>query len=265
MATTASGVEDRRMSIGGVFQRAFSTISNNLLVVLGIAVILGGLPSVIVNVLMRWIIGTPTPRIGTPTDFSAMWGAMLFSWVLAVVVGAIVQGALTRAAVADYEGHRASFGECVGAALRVLLPLILVGLIFGFAVAIGSVLLVVPGIIIMVMWSVAGPAVVVEREGVMAAFRRSQELTSGDRWRIFGLFLVLLVIYVLLALLLAMIGLGGMTATSVQSLGLVPLLANVLMATVFNLLWGTIQPSIYLELRQEKEGGSLQNLEQVFA
>lgn len=262
MATTASGIEDRRMSIGGVFQRAFSTISNNLLVVLGIAFVLGALPTVIINVLMRSITGAP--KTGLP-DFSAMWGAMLVSWVAAVVIGAIVQGALTRAAVADYEGHRASLGECIGAALRVLLPLIGVGLLFGLGVAVGTMLLIVPGIIIMVAWSVAGPAVVVEREGVMAAFRRSQELTSGDRWRIFGLFLVLLAIYVIFFVLLAAVGLRGMMANSAQPFGVVSVIVNVLTATVFNLLWGTIQPSIYLELRQEKEGGSLQNLEQVFA
>ncbi len=262
MATAASAIEDRRMSIGRVFQRAFSTISDNPLVVLGIAVVVGGLPSAIANLLIRGIVGAPKPGI---PDFSAIWGAILFNWTIAVVVGAIVQGALTRAAVANYEGHRASLGECLGAALRVLLPLVGVGLIFGFGVALGWILLIVPGIIIMVMWSVAGPAVVVEREGVMAALRRSQELTKGDRWKIFALFLVLLAIYVILFGSLVVFGLTTMTATSAQSFGLGQVLLNVVTASVVNLLWGTIQPSIYLELRQEKEGGSLQNLEQVFA
>jgi hypothetical protein len=34
---------------------------------------------------------------------------------------------------------------------------------------------------------------------------------------------------------------------------------------VLNLLWGTIQPSLYIELRQAKEGGSIDSLEEVFA
>jgi hypothetical protein len=35
--------------------------------------------------------------------------------------------------------------------------------------------------------------------------------------------------------------------------------------TLFNMIWGTVQPSLYIELRQWKEGGSIENLEQIFA
>jgi hypothetical protein len=38
-----------------------------------------------------------------------------------------------------------------------------------------------------------------------------------------------------------------------------------LVGTIFNTLWGTIQPSLYVELRQWKEGDRMENLEQVFA
>ena len=48
--------------------------------------------------------------------WAAFWGATAFAWIIAVVIGAIVQGALTRATVADNEGHRATFGECIAAA-----------------------------------------------------------------------------------------------------------------------------------------------------
>jgi len=167
--------------------------------------------------------------------------------------------------LAENEGHRASFGECLAAAGRVLVPLIIVGFLFAVAVGIGFILLVVPGIILMVMWSVAGPAVVVERDGVGRAFGRSQELTKGVRWKIFGLFLVLLVIYILLFTVLGVIGFSQVNAASADGLNTANLVGSVVMATLLNLTWGTIQPSLYIELRQAKEGGSLENLEQVFA
>lgn len=266
MATAVPTYEDRQVSIGRVFQRAISTVAHNPLVVLGISLILGATPSVIMNYVTRSVIGNKIGTTGTvPTDLSAVWGAMLFSWVVAAVIGAIVQGGLTRATVAENEGHRASFGECLAAAGRVLVPLIIVGFLFAVAVGVGFILLVVPGIILMVMWSVAGPAVVVERDGVGRAFGRSQELTKGVRWKIFGLFLVLLVIYILLFAVLGMIGLSQVNATSADGLNTANLIGSAVMATLLNLIWGTIQPALYIELRQAKEGGSLENLEQVFA
>ena len=197
-------------------------------------------------------------------NMSAFWGATAFAWIIAVVIGAIVQGALTRATVADNEGHRATFGECIAAAVRVLLPLIGVGLIFGIAIGIGFVLLLVPGIIIMLMWSVAGPAVVVERDGVMRAFSRSSELTKGSRWKILGLFVVLLVIYVLVFMLLGVVGLRAVP-TAAEPFGVANLIVSAITSIVLNLTWGTIQPALYVELRQAKEGTSAESLAQVFA
>jgi hypothetical protein len=252
--------EDRGMSIGRVFQRAFSTITHNPIVVLGIAIVVGALPSVIITYVMRSL------RAGDPnTDLSRIWGTMVITWVLAVIIGAIVQGALTRAVAAENEGQRASFADCVATALRVLLPLLGVGFIYGLAIGVGFILLIVPGIIVMLIWSVAGPAVVVERNGVMMALSRSAELTKGARWKIFGLFLVLLVIYILVFTVLVTLGLGGASAASAGGPTASNLVGSAITAITFNLLWGTIQPSLYVELRQWKEGGSIENLQEVFA
>lgn len=262
MASVVPAYEESGMSVGGVFQRAFSTTVHNPAVVIGIAAILGAAPSVIMNLAVRWLEGANAQNIQTSS--SEIWGLMLISWIFTVVIGAIVQGALTRATVADYEGQHARFGECIAAAVRVLLPLIGVGFIFGIGIMVGTFLLIIPGIIIMLMWSVAAPAVVVERDGVMRALSRSAELTKGFRWKILGLFLVLLVVYILLFALIAVLGFRSMPATGARFDASV-LIANVVTAFVMNLLWGTIQPALYLELRQAKEGGSLEDLEQVFA
>jgi len=264
MATVAPAYEERRMSIGRVFQRAFSTIGHNPLVVLSIAVLVGAVPSVLMSYVTRSINGGNPAALAT-TNMRAFWGATMFSWVIAVVIGAVVQAALTRATVAENEGHRATFAECIAAAVRVLLPLIGLGFLFGLAIMLGTILFIIPGIIVMIMWSVAGPALVVEREGVMSAFSRSGELTRGLRWKIFGLFLVLLVIYLVLFMLLGIFGLRAMGSAANEPFGVASLVANAVSAIVLNLLWGTIQPSLYIELRQAKEGGSLQNLEEVFA
>ena len=65
-------------------------------------------------------------------------------------------------------------------------PLLAVSLLVGIGVAIGFVLLIVPGLVLMVMWSVVAPVTVLERPGVFAAFGRSRELIRGNGWNVFG-------------------------------------------------------------------------------
>jgi hypothetical protein len=47
MASVAPMYEDRRMSVGRVFQRAFSAIAYNPVVILGLALVVGALPGLI--------------------------------------------------------------------------------------------------------------------------------------------------------------------------------------------------------------------------
>lgn len=262
MATAATDYDDRQVSIGRVLERAFATIAHNPLVVLGIALLLGAVPSAVANYVAQSIQGD---MVRNRPDFSAIWGAMMFSWLVMLIVSAIVQGAMTRATVAEGEQQRASFGECLAAGARVFLPLIGVALVFGFGIMIGFFLLVIPGIIVMVMWSVAAPAVVVERDGVFAALSRSQQLTKGHRWKIFGLFLVLLVIYMLVFSVLGVVGLSAARTPGVGSFSVMNFVASLITSGVINLLWGTIQPSLYVELRRAAGTGDLESLQQIFA
>jgi hypothetical protein len=107
---------------------------------------------------------------------------------------------------------------------------------------------------------------VIERGGVFAAFARSAELTSGARLRILGLFLLLAVIYWLLSLVAGIVGLGLYSPTAASTgFTVTNIIGGIVVGTVFNMMWGTVQPSLYIELRQWKEGGSIENLEQIFA
>jgi MFS family permease len=266
MASVAGVYEERRMSIGRVFQRAFSAISLNPGVILGLALVVGALPSLIMSyAFFRLGLGNAEAiRSGaiTPMGFGV---GMMLSGLATFVISELVQGALTRATVSANEGHRASFGASLAAAVRVLLPLIGLSFLWAFGVTIGFILLVVPGIILLMMWAVAVPALVVERRGVFAAFARSAELTKGARWKIFGLCLVLLVIYWLLSLIVGIIGLGTYQPSNPAGFTIANLIGSIVVGTIFNTLWGTIQPSLYVELRQWKEGDSADNLAEVFA
>ena len=100
---------------------------------------------------------------------------------------------------------------------------------------------------------------------LMRSFSRSAELTKGSRWQILGLFLIIAVIYFIEFLVLAEFGLVSTTPPPPGQFGALNIIASLITALVFNLLWGTIQPALYLELRGSREGDSVQSLEEVFA
>jgi hypothetical protein len=107
---------------------------------------------------------------------------------------------------------------------------------------------------------------VVERVGIFEALRRSGDLTKGSRWKILGLFIVLLLIYWALQAVLGVVGLTMYgAATAGAGLTIASLIGSVVLGTIFNTLWGTVQPSLYVELRQTKEGDSAERLAEVFA
>lgn len=133
--------------------------------------------------------------------------AFLF-WVLAVLYqGMVVQ------LVQGVESGRG--GYSVTGLLRsvepVLVQLLVVSILFAIGVGIGFVLVIIPGLILLVIWSVVAPVTVVERPGVFAAFARSQELVRGNGWAVFS---VIVVVY--LAVLVVLLG-TGFAAESIGS------------------------------------------------
>ena len=59
-----------------------------------------------------------------------------------------------------------------------------------FLVGLASILLLIPGIVVLCMFYVAIPVAVVERMGASDALSRSKALTAGHKMTIFGLTLL---------------------------------------------------------------------------
>jgi membrane-anchored glycerophosphoryl diester phosphodiesterase (GDPDase) len=65
--------------------------------------------------------------------------------------------------------------------------------LYGLAVAVGFMLLVIPALFLISRWSLAQPLVVARGEGVMKAFGESWERTSGNEFPIIAAVLVLVI------------------------------------------------------------------------
>jgi hypothetical protein len=125
--------------------------------------------------------------------------------ILVSTVGAFVIQAALVEAVADVRDGRAdlSLGETIGRVLPRLGQVIGASFLAGIAIAIGFVLVVVPGLYLMTIWSVVIPVLLLEHTGVTDAFGRSRALVSGYGWTVFGVILVTFLIQLVVSIALA--------------------------------------------------------------
>ena len=81
----------------------------------------------------------------------------------------------------------------------VVLNSIAAGIIVGLLTMIGFVILVIPGLFLTVSLLFTTVYIADEDEGFISAIRDSWSLTSGNRWRLFGLFLVVMVLFMIVS------------------------------------------------------------------
>ena len=103
------------------------------------------------------------------------------------------QGALAYVAVRSLRAGAPRVRESLWQSVRAIPCVIVVGVLVGVATVAGTLLFIVPGLILMLVLWVAIPAAVVERR-FGSALRRSHELTRGHKVPLFGLLLLLAVI-----------------------------------------------------------------------
>ena len=114
--------------------------------------------------------------------------------VLSLIGTALVQGALVQAVADEHESRpQGSIGDLYRAAWKHGGRLVAVSLLTGVGVALGLVLLVVPGLLLFTRWSLSVPAVMLEGLSPRAAMRRSAELVRGHGWSVFGVFVTVTV------------------------------------------------------------------------
>lgn len=173
--------------------------------------------------------------------------------VVSVSIILAIHAAIIYGAIIDLRGKNANLGELAGKgfatvpkafAISVLLSLAMFFLSFAvmFAGATfgltssrnsGIIVLIVFALffILMSRWYVAIPVLVVENTGVFEAFRRSTELSSGHRWKIFGLILLGLMLSFAFSILTSVLFGGGSGAGMsfvskiIQQILLAPVLA----------------------------------------
>ena len=176
------------------------------------------------------------------------------SMIVAFVASPLASAAEIWGAHEGLHGRPAAIGAATARSARALLPSLGMWILWVLGVGLASILLLVPGIMLLVRWSVALPAVVIEREGVLGSLRRSRDLTDGHRWPILG-FMLLLALFGAVVLLITRFG-GAALAAAVGGSGgstlalAVSFVTNAIASTV----GGSATAALYFELRRASEG-----------
>jgi hypothetical protein len=137
---------------------------------------------------------------------------------LASVVGAILGGIVSLAAtyvlqatlikaVQDIRDGRVDMDltETVQAALPFVLPVIGASILAGIGIAIGLILLIVPGLVLLTFWCLIVPFIVLAGSGVFEAFGNSWRTVRGYAWRVFGTYVLVVLILIAFTIILGLI------------------------------------------------------------
>ena len=245
---------DGAFDIGKVIERTFGVIGANFPTLFGLALVLAALPQAVAALAL-------SPSAAGVPNLSPLWA---LGSLVAVVASFVLQAAVVHASVVDLNGGKASFGDSLRVGMSNFLPVLGISILMTIGIAFGMILLIVPGVMMAVAWSVAVPAQVVEKTGVIQSFSRSAELTRGSRWAIFGLFFVYLLLAFGFMLVAGLIfaALSFMTGGP-ESLVMRGVITPLLQA-VTSMIGASGAAAIYYELRSKKEGVGPQELAAVF-
>jgi hypothetical protein len=134
------------------------------------------------------------------------WVGAILSAIISLIALFWVQGALVRA-VDDIRDGRAdlSMGETFER-VRPQLPAIMVGgLLAGLGIALGLVLLIVPGLILLTLWILIIPVIVLEGRSAGESFGRSRELVRGYGWNVFGVIVLTILLVIAFNIVLSIV------------------------------------------------------------
>ena len=237
-----------RIDMGRVLARAFDFLGRHLGPILLGALLVSGVPALASNLVQD-------PDAGWSEGAVLIGAFVLFAWIGA----SLLQAAVTHAAIQDMGDRAPDWGGSFRLTLVSLLPLIAINVVVAIAVGVGTLLLVIPGLIALAAFSVAVPALVEERGGVWRSMGRSRDLTRGARFKIILLYIVFYVLTSLLGLLLLFI------VSQVPAVPFLPAIAEVTTGMVSGVLTAVVGASLYIELRTVKEGANFEHLGQVFA
>jgi hypothetical protein len=187
----------------------------------------------------------------------------LLTSLLGLLAELISVGAIFKLLLDAYLGRTVDLRESLSYAASKLGSLLWLAILSVIFVAIGFVLLIVPGVWALVALTVSVPVLMFEGLTGLAAMQRSRQLVSGFWWSTFGRLICAYIIYtVVLLVLITIVGavINGAAGSSVTFFLLLGTIAGVIGAVVATPFISAVVAVIYIDLRVRKEALDLELL-----
>ncbi len=209
------------LEVGGVIRRVFSIYVEEASVLMPAAAVV----FVFTGILRTVLVGSGP-------------GLALLAALVALVAVTLFTGMVVGLVADVQDGRRDStVAQLLGAVTPVFGRLILVGLVAGVGIVLGFIAIVVPGLILITIWSVIAPVVVLERPPGLGALKRSRELVRGNGWPVFGVIVVLVVGVNVVADLIEVLGDSAGTGAGIVVTVVVQILTAPLAALAASVLY----------------------------
>lgn len=262
---------DGKLDIAKVLGGTFQVVGRNIVSFSILGLVLAGLPAAVIGFLQTRFVTAALLEGGGSLFGLGFFTNIALALLVTITTTAILQGALIYATVQDMNGRKPQVGEALATGLRNFLPLLVVSILLAIAVVCGLVLLVVPGIMIACAWCVAVPSLVADRLGIFDSFGRSADLTRGNRWRIFGLGVLLWIILLVIGMVFGSITTAVMFSTPgalqdpiAMATNPVNVVIQAIQQTISAVIGAALSAVLYVELRRAREGAGPQWLAAIF-
>ena len=242
----------RPRTLGEILSGAFNIYKTNasqlILIVAVVVVPLSLLGALLVQALAssndKTVIVLGQTQTISDRSFGAIVLGSIIGAVIAIIISAILQAAMLRAAALATIGDPVDVSESYRWGLKRFGSVLLVAFLVGITVAIGFVLLIIPGIIFLTLLSVSIPAVVIENRRGTDAMKRSWNLAKENFWHVLGVIIVAAIITGVVSSILNSLGGSSWFGSWIFSA-----IAQILTAP-FSALVSVL---LYLDLRARKE------------
>src|SRR6266436_4655740 len=204
----------RELSFGEIFSKTFQVYRRYFAKYFVLFAIVGVIIQVVTTLAMQaFVRPAPLPLNPSPQQFSsylsslfeALFLLLTVIFLVNVIFSTIAEGGAIKMASDEITKGQVNTGASVRFAVSKLLSIWALSLIVGIIVILGFIALIVPGIILAIMYSLALPVLLIENKGVTESMRRSRRLVS-HRWaKTFGTFLVLGIIIIIATLIFSAI------------------------------------------------------------
>ncbi|MEU6646593.1 hypothetical protein ABZ863_29160 [Saccharomonospora sp. NPDC046836] len=260
----------RPLGVGEILDGAISTMRKYAGLVFGASAVVALISSALSLAVGVWLFDNVEPLVVNPNasqqeqldQLLSQLGDVLAANSVVLVISVLTQTFLTGLLMVVVGkavlGQPITLGEAWAELRPRLLPLLGLTILVTVIVMVGTILLIIPGIVAYVFLSLTTPALILERGRVRTSLSRSPALVRGSWWRVFGILLLAVVIAFVISLIIqvpfTLAGAGDIgTAASATEL-LIGELGYALAQTITVPFVSGVTALLYIDQRMRREG-----------